>query len=201
MTVLRGPASTFYGNAAGGVIQINTLSDFEDDFVRFRAQGGSFSSSNLSATVGLKNNKTKAVFYQNLSQSDGYRDHSRYKQQVFNARIWHDFSSKSKLSFQFNYTNSPYAYDAGGINLQSVIENRRQARPQNRSFQTFESIEHIKTGLRWEKAIYKNLSFIPKQLMKLKNWLNRSFPSIVGLDHISYKLNPIDKWFEFYFSA
>ena len=159
LTVLRGPASTFYGNAAGGVIQINTLSDFEDDFVRFRAQGGSFSSSNLSATVGLKNNKTKAVLYQNLSQSDGYRDHSRYKQQVFNARIWHDFSSKSKLNFQFNYTNSPYAYDAGGINLQSVIENRRQARPQNRSFQTFESIEHIKTGLRWEKAIYKNLSF------------------------------------------
>ena len=37
----RGPASTFYGNAAGGVIQINTLSDFEYDFVRFRAQGGS----------------------------------------------------------------------------------------------------------------------------------------------------------------
>ena len=33
----------------------------------------------------LKNNKTKAVLFQNLSQSDGYRDHSRYKQQVFNA--------------------------------------------------------------------------------------------------------------------
>ena len=159
LTVLRGPASSFYGNAAGGVIQINTLSDFEDDFVRFRTQGGSFSSSNLSATVGLKNNKTKAIFYQNLSQSDGYRDHSKYKQQVFNTRIWHDFSSKSKLSFQFNYTNSPYAYDAGGINLQSAIENRRQARPQNKSFQTFESIEHIKTGLQWEKNFGKNLSF------------------------------------------
>ena len=52
LTVLRGPASTFYGNAAGGVIQINTLSDFEDNFVRFRMQGGSYSSSNLSATVG-----------------------------------------------------------------------------------------------------------------------------------------------------
>ena len=159
LTVLRGPASTFYGNASGGVIQINTLSDFEDDFVRFRFQGGSFSSSNLSATVGLKNNKTKAVFYQNLTQSDGYRDHSRFKQQVFNTRIWHDFSVTSKLSFQFNYTNSPYAYDAGGINLQSVIENRRQARPQNKSFKTFESIEHIKTGLQWEKNFRKNLSF------------------------------------------
>ena len=159
LTVLRGPASTFYGNASGGVIQINTLSDFEDDFVRFRFQGGSFSSSNLSATVGLKKNKTKAVFFQNLTQSDGYRNHSRYKQQVFNTRIWHDFSVTSKLSFQFNYTNSPYAYDAGGINLQSVIENRRQARPQNKSFKTFESIEHIKTGLQWEKNFRKNLSF------------------------------------------
>ena len=159
LTVLRGPASTFYGNAAGGVIQINTLSKFNQGFVRFRAQGGSYSSRNLSATVGLINKKTKAVFYQNLSQSDGYRDHSRFKQQVFNTRVWHDFSSKSKLSFQFNYTNSPYAYDAGGINLQSVIDNRRQARSQNKSFQTFESIEHIKTGLQWENTIVKNVNF------------------------------------------
>ena len=159
LTVLRGPASTFYGNAAGGVIQINTLSKFNEGFVRFRAQGGSYSSSNLSATVGLINKKTKAVFYQNLSQSDGYRDHSRFKQQVFNTRVWHDFSSKSKLSFQFNYTNSPYAYDAGGINSQSVIDNRRQARSQNKSFQTFESIEHIKTGLQWDNTIIKNVNF------------------------------------------
>ena len=160
LTVLRGPASTFYGNAAGGVIQINTLSKFNEDFVRFRyLQGGSYSSSNLSATVGLINKKTKAVFYQNLSQSDGYRDHSRFKQQVFNTRVWHDFSSKSKLSFQFNYTNSPYAYDAGGINSQSVIDNREQARSQNKSFQTFESIEHIKTGLQWDNTLGKNLNF------------------------------------------
>ena len=159
LTVLRGPASTFYGNAAGGVIQINTLSKFDKNFIRFRAQGGSYSSSNLSATVGLINKKTKAVFYQNLYQSNGYRDHSRFKQQVFNTRVWHDFSSKSKLSFQFNYTKSPYAYDAGGINSQSVIENRRQARSQNKSFETFESIEHIKTGLQWENTIGENLNF------------------------------------------
>ena len=38
-----------------------------------------------------------------------------YKQQVFNTRVWHDFSSKSKLSFQFNYTNSPYALMLGEL--------------------------------------------------------------------------------------
>ena len=61
--------------------------------------------------------------------------------------------------------------------------------------------EHHRVAIANTSPVFRNLSFIPKQLMKLKNWLNASFPSIVGLDHISYKLNPIDKWFDFYFSA
>ena len=79
LTVLRGPASSFYGNASGGVIQINTLDDFKDNFVRLRLQGGSYSSRNLVATVGLKKNNTKAVFYQNHTESEGYRNHSKFK--------------------------------------------------------------------------------------------------------------------------
>lgn len=157
LTVLRGPASSFYGNASGGVIQINTLEGFEDNFIRLRLQGGSFSSRNLAATIGLKNNKTKAVFYQNHSESLGYRNHSKYKQQVFNARVWHDLSESSQIRWQFNYTNSPYAYDAGGINLDMVKENAKQARPQNETYNTYETINHLKTGLQWEKQINDNL--------------------------------------------
>ena len=157
LTVLRGPASSFYGNASGGVIQINTLQDFKDNFVRFRAQGGSYSGRNLAATVGLKKNKTKAVFYQNLSESKGYRNHSQYKQQVFNARVWHDLSESSQIRWQFNYTHSPYAYDAGGINLDMVEKNLKQARPQNERFQTYETVDHLKTGLQWEKQISDKL--------------------------------------------
>ena len=157
LTVLRGPASSFYGNASGGVIQINTLEDFEENFVRLRLQGGSFSSRNLAATIGLKNNKTKAVLFQNHSESEGYRTHSKYKQQVFNARVWHDLSDNSQIRWQFNYTNSPYAYDAGGINLEMVNEDPKQARPQNETYKTYETINHLKTGLQWEKQINDNL--------------------------------------------
>ena len=157
LTVLRGPASSFYGNASGGVIQINTLEDFEENFVRLRLQGGSYSARNLAATVGLKKNKTKAIFYQNHSESQGYRNHSQYKQQVFNARVWYDISDSSQIRWQFNYTHSPYAYDAGGINISMVDENREQARPQNESFKTYETVDHIKTGLQWEKQINNKL--------------------------------------------
>ena len=37
--------------------------------------------------------------------------------------------------------------------------------------------------------------------MKFKIFLNKKIPSIEGLDHVSYRVNPIDKWFDFYFSA
>ena len=158
LSVLRGPASSFYGNASGGVIHINTLEGFEDNFIRLRLQGGSFGSRNFAATIGLKNNKTKAVFYQNRSESDGYRNHSKYKQQVFNARVWHDLSESSQIRWQFNYTNSPYAYDAGGIKIEMVKENTKQARPQNETYNTYETVNHLKTGLHWEKQINDYLS-------------------------------------------
>ena len=159
LTVIRGPASTFYGNASGGVIQINTLKDFKKNFARLRVQGGSYSSRNLAATIGLKKSKTRAVFYQNISESKGYRNHSKYKQQVFNARVWHNFSDSSEIRWQFNYTHSPYAFDSGGINIDTVEDNRRQARAQNESFQTYETVNHLKTGVQWEKKINEKFNW------------------------------------------
>ena len=61
--------------------------------------------------------------------------------------------------------------------------------------------EHHRVAIANTSKVFDQLSLIPKQIMRFKNWLNSSTPSIVGLDHISYKLNPIEKWFDFYFSA
>ena len=61
--------------------------------------------------------------------------------------------------------------------------------------------EHHRVAIANTSGVFKNLGFIPKTIMRIKNWMNRSLPSIVGLDHISYKLNPIQKWFEFYHKA
>ena len=191
LTVLRGPASSFYGNASGGVIQINTLEDFEDNFVRLRLQGGSYSARNLAATVGLKKNKTKAVFYQNLAESDGYRNHSQYKQQVFNARVWHDHSESSQIRWQFNYTHSPYAYDAGGINLGMVEENPKQARPQNETYQTYETVDHLKTGLQWEKQISDKLRWDSYAFYAHRDFVGRlpfGFGGFVDLKRYYYGL-------------
>ena len=61
--------------------------------------------------------------------------------------------------------------------------------------------EHHRVAIANTSSVFQNLGFIPKTIMRIKNWMNRTLPSIVGLDHISYKLNPIEKWFEFYHKA
>ena len=153
LTILRGPASALYGNSSGGVIQIKTLSNFDKNFIRFRMQGGSFGYSLAQFIAGWKNDKTNILIFQNLSNSNGFRDFSSSKQEIFNAKISHEFSDKSKFNFQFNYTNSPYAYDPGGLNLEEVKQDYNQARQRNIDFDTFESIKHIKAGLNWEKKL------------------------------------------------
>ena len=61
--------------------------------------------------------------------------------------------------------------------------------------------EHHRVAIANTSVVFENLGFIPKTIMRIKNWMNKTLPSIVGLDHISYKLNPIDKWFDFYHKA
>lgn len=61
--------------------------------------------------------------------------------------------------------------------------------------------EHHRIAIANTSDVLKNLNFIQKIVMKLKIFLNKNIPSIEGLDHISYRINPIEKWFDFYFKA
>ena len=61
--------------------------------------------------------------------------------------------------------------------------------------------EHHRVAIANTSDVLKNLGFIPKLIMNLKLFLNKKIPTIVGLDHISYRINPIDRWFNFYFEA
>ena len=57
LTVLRGPASSFYGNASGGVIQINTLEDFKDNRLNIKNCLIKVNDTESDATIGNVNGK------------------------------------------------------------------------------------------------------------------------------------------------
>ena len=128
-------------------IQIKTLSDFDKISLGLDYKGGSFAFGLAQLVAGWKNKKTNLLIFQNLNHSNAFREFSSSRQEVFNAKITHEFSYKSKVNFQFNYTNSPYAYDPGGLKLVEVENDYNQARQRNIDFDTFESIKHLKLEL------------------------------------------------------
>ena len=151
LEVLRGPSASLYGNASGGVLYLNTLDSLDGASTRFRSTLGSYGYQNYQLTTQLKGAKTTALFHLNRTNTTGFRTFSGLKQNVFNTKIKHSFSSRSKINFQLNYTNSPKAEDAGGLKLEETRADFRQARQRNLEYDTFEKIDQFKIGMRWEQ--------------------------------------------------
>lgn len=144
--VIKGPSSTLYGNASGGVINVITKSDFENNFIKGGTTFGNYDFQRYQLSAGFLMNKTRLIIHETNTTTNGYRDQSGFKSNNLNLRLLHDFSDSTKLNFQFNYTDSPYAEDAGGLTLDELNEDRQQARSRNVDYKTEEAIDHLKIG-------------------------------------------------------
>ncbi|PHN08461.1 TonB-dependent receptor family protein [Flavilitoribacter nigricans] len=183
LEVLKGPSSALYGNASGGVIQIHTQQDFDRNFLNAGLTFGSFNMQQYQLSGGWVHGRTRAILQGTHTRTDGYREQSRLENTNFNARVFHDFSDRSKLNFQFNYTNSPVGDDPGGINADDVREDRQQARDQNVRFEAGESVAQLKLGTQYEyelddtKSIqfygfYSNRDFEGRIPIGADGWIN-----------------------------
>ena len=170
--VLKGPSSALYGNAAGGVIAINTsrFDTLRGNFSSWKAGVGSYNFQNYQVTAGIGDAKANYVFHANYGSSDGYRDQSGYEQLNTNFKGEFRLRENVSLTALLNYSDSPQAEDPGGLTLEEVEEDRRQARQQNIDFATEESVQQLKAGvsLSWKKskstditgyAFYSNRNF------------------------------------------
>lgn len=156
---IRGPSASLFGNASGGVLYFKTIDSLEKDTAQLRFNSGSFGLASIKATVGLKGENTSAVLFQNFTDAVGYRQNSRFKQRVFNAKVIHTISDKSNLVGQVNYTHSPIAQDPGGLNLKEYKIDRSRARQNNLRYETYETIKHFKSGLNYYRELNEYWSF------------------------------------------
>ena len=112
--IIRGPSSIFYGNSSGGVININTLSDNSEPYFRTSAIFGAYQYQSIQRTRVFDWNNSSLVVHYDKRRSNGYRDFSGYKSSILNLKYLREFDEKNKIVWQINYTDSPYAKDAGG---------------------------------------------------------------------------------------
>ena len=149
--VLRGPSASLYGNASGGVLYLNTLDQLENETIQLQSRLGAYGFQSYQLNTSLKGKKTVALLHINRTKTDGFRQNSGFEQTLFNTKIKHRLSSKSALQLQLNYTDSPRAEDAGGITLEDTEADWSQARQRNVAYDTYESVNQFKSGLRWQQ--------------------------------------------------
>lgn len=199
--VIRGPTSSLYGNASGGVISINTMKKIDRNFIQGGLTLGSYNMQKYQLTIGFKLKNTDLLLLVNRLTSDGFRERSAFESTNFNARIIHHFSEKSNLNINFNYANSPKAQDAGGLKLEDVKEDREQARGRNVDFKTGEAIDQFRGALSYEYKRNNSQTFKTYGFYSTRNFYGKlpfEFGGIINLKRnyvghgSSYQLN--QKW-------
>ncbi len=148
--VLRGPLTTLYGNASGGIIQgytgeapfhptLDTRTLIGSDGLwRSRLRyGGQHGDLNISANVSRL-------------ETDGYRDHSETRRDIANLRLGWDLDDASSLTLLINSLHQPGTQDPLGLTRDQLRQDRRQAPPQAETFDTRKSVTHNQAGINYQ---------------------------------------------------
>jgi iron complex outermembrane receptor protein len=148
--VLRGPASSLYGNAAGGVVAIYSELGTDSPYAEASLSAGDHGYWRPQLKVAGSSDSLSYMVNASRTELDGYRDHSRARGTNINGKLSFELSGQDKLLLAFNNTDQPQAQDPGGIDATQLADDRRSARLQNVNFDAGEELEQQRLG-----AVYK----------------------------------------------
>jgi iron complex outermembrane receptor protein len=137
--VIRSPAGSRHGNAAGGVLSFFTENTNRNQ-ANIRLQHGSFGLYSTDATIHHRlSDNSKIMGSLNYHKFDGYRKHADFENKSAFVKFTHQKNEVlHKLSIL--HFDSPYAFDSGGLTLEEVNRNRSQGRERNMIYDAGESV-------------------------------------------------------------
>lgn len=153
INVIRGPASSLYGNASGGAIIVETEDGPAQPFTELRTTSGEFGFDRLQFKAGGENGNFNYLINLSDTNIDGFRDHSEAENTQINAKFSVDIPGPSSLQATVHYTDQPIANDPGGINAEDVAEDRTQARDRNVLFDAGEALEQTRVGFVYNRDV------------------------------------------------
>ena len=144
--VLRGPSSSYYGNASGGVISVMSERGAETPSANLRFTAGEYGAQKFQVKAGGQTDQVNYFVSLSDSQVDGYREHSETENTQLSGRLEFDLGDRGSLLAVANYTDQPVSNDPGGINIAQAQADPRSARDRNLSFDGGEALEQTRVG-------------------------------------------------------
>ncbi|MBK0031989.1 TonB-dependent receptor [Erwinia sp. S43] len=158
--VLRGPYSALYGNASGGVVNIDTTTGSQPATLEAGTYFGSYGTwRNSVKASGATGDGTQAgdVNY-TISGSrfttHGFRDHSGTQKSLGNGKLGVRLDDVSTLTLMFNSV-SVDANDPGGLSEAEYKANPKQS-PRGDQYNTRKSLDQTQIGLRYQRQMSDN---------------------------------------------
>jgi iron complex outermembrane receptor protein len=151
--VLRGPFSTLYGNASGGVIAVFTEDPTATPVADASLSLGSYTTYN----AGLKATGTASpvgyVVAANHFETDGYRVHSSATRDIVNAKLVFAPAEGTRVTVIGNSQHQPESQDPLGLTQAQVDANPRQADPVALLFNTRKTVNQLQGGIAVEQVV------------------------------------------------
>ena len=149
--VLRGPVSSLYGNASGGVINIITEDGPSTPFVQTRMLGGSYGLQKYQAKTGGQLGNLNFLLNASYLSLGGYRDQSATQNTLFTGKFRYTINPESDITMLLSLLDSPLADDPGGVNRAQAESDPRSARDRNVLLDGGEKVTQGKMGF-----VYRN---------------------------------------------
>ena len=174
--VLRGPSSSIWGNASGGVISVTSERAPSDPYNEVRLSTGSYDFRKLQFKTGAQGDKLGYLFSLSDTSLDGYRDHSRAENTTLTSRFNVDLGNDRSLNAVLSYTDQPISDDPGGINAAQAAADPSSARDRNVEFDAGETLEQTRIGFVFRTPLG------PGELMARNHYVWRDFEGFLPFE-------------------
>ncbi len=145
--ILRGPASSLYGNASGGVISVVSELGEAEPFVEGKLGLGELGYEKYQLKAGGQLGNVAYLINASHQEFEGYREHSSSSGTLLNSKVRFNMNDGDSLTFAFNHTNQPDERDPGGVDAAQAEASPRSARAQNVLFNAGEELSQQRLGL------------------------------------------------------
>ena len=144
--VIRGPSSSLYGNASGGVISLSSEGGRAEPYVQLRTATGGHGYAKTQFKVGGETDRVNYLVSLSDQELDGYRAQSEYENKLLSGRFEVDLGRDRSFLTIVSVTDQPVSDDPGGLTAAVVPVNPRSAAPLNVQFDAGESLEQQRVG-------------------------------------------------------
>lgn len=144
LRVIRGPSATLFGNAAGGVVLLESHMPDEDDSLDLNMQVSRFGGRRFRISGGTDGLLSALL----INRQDGFRQHARTESELLNVS-WKPPLEDGSLSLHFSALDIT-AEDPGGLTRAQADGDLRAAHPRNLQFKAGEGIQQQRAAMRWQ---------------------------------------------------